>query len=172
VSAAMPRLTVLFGIPTDVSEFSARAAASDYLRKYVDSTVEDSGEQLRTAWEDEYRPIVTEPLQDLIRAAQRVGGSVRRGATLADVAAATEAYDIVVILSHWKGPELANDDFTAALDGRLFVDRLRLADGPVGRWLAQAFTANGISEASEPLATRAKRKWWSWFARSKPKTVL
>lgn len=166
------RVSILFGVPVDKEEFHARVEHSDWLTKYVpsDSADKTPGSDARkrhydACWQGDYLHAVAAPLNRLIDRARELGATVRRQATLADLAGATaEARtetDIVVLMSHWKGPEFNHDDFPVPAHDADFVERARRDDSPVGRWLDRQFTANSIGAAVPPPRSSALARLWA-----------
>ena len=101
--------SVLFGIPTSWDEYERacrRSPRSDYLLhvEYPPAT-----------WEEEYNE-VADAAQELIATATRLGARVVREATLADLAHATVASTIVILIAHFRGYEFAEEDVLVDVD--------------------------------------------------------
>jgi hypothetical protein len=129
-------VTLVFGIPLTLDEFmarlDARTGSSDFLAKFDDRGLE--GEELRANqrrwWTSRYEPNVAQPLTKLALEAVAMGCAIRRRATIRDLAAAARDDAIVIVISHWKGPEFSNDDFLPNFDDQLAA-RLAAVDHPL-----------------------------------------
>ena len=140
-----PDIWLLFGLPVTKGEFLSRLSAaeesnpSDYLAKFDDPDLTWS-ERIKhhdTQWLSHYAESVADPLQRLAQKAESLGVYVRQGARMADLAAAAAAARVIVLFSHWKGPEFVSDDFSVGLDD-VFEERIKEQTTPVAMWLKSA----------------------------------
>jgi hypothetical protein len=135
--------SLLLGVPVTEEEFISRVPQSDWLagfRYLIDAT--DTQSNLQTAWHRHYKEEVAAPLATLIRTANELGVSVIQGATLPDIARATSTTPLVIILSHWKGPDVSVDDVIEPIAknhvsvAEAFLERLRTDNTPIANWIA------------------------------------
>jgi hypothetical protein len=139
-------VTLLFGLPLTIEDFLARfnaedaedtkgaqsACRSDFLTRYDNRKLPCEGwnkNRLRW-WSARYEPNVAQPLVNLARHAMSLGCSVHKRATLANLGAAARGDSVVILVSHWKGPEFSNDDFLWSSTQEL-VSRLEKVDHPL-----------------------------------------
>ena len=130
-------VTLLFGLPLTAEDFLARfevdsGCRSDFLIKYdnVDLPPEARKADRLRWWAARYEANVAQPFAKLAREAATLGCSVRERATLADLEAAARGDSVVIVVSHWKGPEFSNDDFGADF-GKGLTARLEAAHHPL-----------------------------------------
>jgi hypothetical protein len=116
-------VTLLFGVPLSLGDFVARfevdsTCRSDFLSKYdnLDLSPESRDADRLKWWGSRYENNVARPLVKLAGEALALGCAVRERATLGDLSAAARADGIVIVFSHWKGPEFSNDDFLAGFE--------------------------------------------------------
>jgi len=129
-------IALLVGIPTSFAEFAERVYTSDYLSKF--RPIPDDMEaitQLQTAWSERYAPMVANPIEDLLLAAEASGVRCIRRATLKDVHVATSSVDAVVLMSHWKGARLVYEDLAPNCSTEVVLERVRSAEGLLPSWL-------------------------------------
>lgn len=90
------RIHLLLGVPLDWPAFerATQDPARDWLR--------DCRADPRHHWQAHYDLLVASPLRQLAADAQDLGVPVRPEATLADLAAASAAGEVVIVLAHWK----------------------------------------------------------------------
>jgi len=123
-------VTLLLGLPLTEEDFIKRLDAeprrrSDFLMKYDDPDLPADARNAarRRWWISRYETNVAQPLLTLASTAATLGCDVRERATLADLSVAARDNNVVIVMSHWKGPEFSNDDFLAdfkdALEARL-----------------------------------------------------
>ena len=91
---------------------------------------------LRRRWLDEYGSCRT-PLSDLAHRASALGVEVRSEATLNTLREAAAFHQVVILFAHWKGPEIAQEDFEVSLASAsgLFAERAAICSTPSCRWL-------------------------------------
>jgi len=137
-------ISLLLGLPVDEDEFLRRgqesetSRRSDYLAKWDDpgASAADRLDHLRGWWRRRYQADVAEPLRRLADAARAFGCRVVREAALGDVEAAAGVSKVIVVIGHWKGPELENDDFLGP--GETIAARLDGIDHPLARWIVDS----------------------------------
>jgi hypothetical protein len=101
----IPRVAVLFALPTDRDTFLA-VARGEVLGDYRNLLFR--GESAEAVWQERYTR-VAEAARDLIAAAADVGTATTR-ATLSDLAVASRGSDVVIVLGHWRGWAVAEAD--------------------------------------------------------------
>jgi hypothetical protein len=148
-------VTLLLGLPLLEEDFIVRidsepSCRSDFLAKYdaPDLAPEARNAARRRWWMSRYKTNVADPLLKLARAAIALGCDVRERATLADLGATARGDNVVIVMSHWKGPEFSNDDFLAPFENAL-ESRLAAIDHPL---------ASAIVKSMQP-----QRSWLPFF---------
>jgi hypothetical protein len=101
---SLSECAILFGIPTDSSQFEERAQVSDYMRKLL------RGRDLNAAWHADYENVAL-AAQRLIATAYRVGARVFERATPVHLADATRNCRVVILFAHWRGAKIEASDF-------------------------------------------------------------
>ena len=137
-------VTLLFGLPLTVEDFVARFDAestcrSDFLSKYDNHDLPPparNADRLRW-WSSRYKTNVADPLVKLAGEAIALGCAVRERTTLSDLGAAARGDGVVIVVSHWKGPEFSNDDFLTGFNGSL-AGCLEAVDHPLARTILQS----------------------------------
>jgi hypothetical protein len=128
-----PAAALLLALPASKAKYLERIHRSDFLRGYAGDP-----EFFWTLYEAE----VTNPLNQLKSLAQKAGAQIFEDAGIQDLNLAMERFDVVVLLSHWKGPLVIQEDFLTA-DPQAFVSRVKALSkaGAKGapRWLAKKF---------------------------------
>jgi hypothetical protein len=131
------KIQLLCGVPTSKAAFAARVGTSDFLRKYrTASDAEHVMGEIDRAWQNDYSPLIADPLALLIRSAQELRIEVDTDANLTALKAATSNKRVVIILSHWKGPEIVADDLLSQVGKAAFAARPKNLRNAFGRWLA------------------------------------
>lgn len=105
-------IAILIGIPVDFEEFISRVSVSDWLAKFYQPGLMPAEQQaaLTTTWKEDYEPLVAQPFRHLIELAKNLGIQVSTKAGLSDLANASARKEVIVIFSHWKGPEILPGD--------------------------------------------------------------
>lgn len=139
---------LLVAVPLSRAEFGHRVLDSDWLGKFRPARApSEAWEQaLDESWNDEYGPLVGEPVAALVKTAGELGVDVHTAATLDDLRGATASRGIVALFAHWKGAEVEYDD---VLGGReRFVEACARKDAPLARWIAAdlAKAGRGVDE--------------------------
>jgi hypothetical protein len=138
------RVALLLGLPVSEEEYLRRALesngarGSDFLARFDDPGADpaDRLAHLKESWRRRYEPKVAVPIKRLIEAARACGCCrIVRAAALSDVAESAREAEAIVILSHWKGPELKNDDLRAP-SGEIAAC-LAMLDHPLARWIVR-----------------------------------
>ncbi len=160
-------VALLFGVPVTRDEFERRAGESDWLRKFYHRQADPRARRrrLQQAWERDYEPWIADPFTALRRRASRLGAEVSTGATLDTLRAATAEKSVVVLVSHWKGPEIVNDDFVEPVIEAAFLARARRSDSAMGRWLCRRL------EARRGGGRRRPGLWRSLFGEGRGETL-
>jgi len=148
-----PPVALLMGVPVSFREFIARVGESDWLRKF-DRADGDRNAWLADRWQSDYGPVVAQPLAELAALAQSLGADVRTGATLPDLRAVTAAPGVVIVFSHWKGPELVKDDFIGSPGVRAFLTRAETDPSPLAAWVRDRLRSLADEEENEGEAAR------------------
>ena len=112
MAGEVQNICLLVGIPSCKREFLARLPASDLLRPFRvrDANGDIDQGKAEGGWENDYRKETAAPVESLIEAALQSGVNVKRGATLHDLTEGSSAADVVIVVSHWKGPNVSADD--------------------------------------------------------------
>lgn len=109
-----PKIALLCGVPTNAKDFARQRSTSDFLERYP----------THQAFPESYRKYVADPIKSLVRS---VAGfpfvQVQHKGTLSKLTEATSNSDVVIILSHWKGPTVSNNDMPRN-DGIIDRDRI------------------------------------------------
>lgn len=135
-----PSVWLLLGIPASFEEVrdrvaaGKRAGASDYLDTKIPRSGRGSEIHPDAEWLLRLEERVGRPLSELAEAAADVGVEVRRRATIEDLKEAAQHGEIVIVLSHWKGADLSNNDFRPGFDEAL-PGRLAPVDHPLAHWM-------------------------------------
>jgi hypothetical protein len=141
------RISLLFGIPVTEMEFFARVESSDFLQKYALPAFEpDSRRYYTECWQQSYLPDVATVLQRIIAKANALQIRTVTGATLSDLCASSIETEVVVLFSHWKGPDISNDDFVKPTSEAAFASRVQKDNSSLGRWLAEQFSHHRLCE--------------------------
>lgn len=133
---APEQIIILIAVPLNFTEFSLRVCISDWLAKFHQPHLTPAEQQdaLRISWEEEYHPQVASPFQDLIQQARRLGVEVLTRATIADIGKASAAdKEVIIIFSHWKGPEILAADLRENLDRKALEHLVGCQEGALAR---------------------------------------
>jgi len=153
-------IAVLIGIPVDFEEFVSRVSISDWLAKFYQPNL-TSGEQrttLAVTWEEEYQPLVVRPFCQLIERAQNLGIEVSTKATLGDLENASGSKEVIVIFSHWKGPEILLGDLHDKLDRNALSLQVAQRREPIAQRIrTELDKLDGATKQS--IVTRFVRRW-------------
>lgn len=123
-------LALLLGLPIREESFRARLMSGDFLSRYRSYEEQE-------AWR-KYRGDVGRPFSELADLARSLDVAVFEDATLETVSHATGDIDTVVIISHWKGPEVRPDDLALKeVDG--YVARANSSQSPVALLMRARF---------------------------------
>lgn len=162
-------IALLFGIPVTKSDFLSRGSDSDFLAKYASEDGDSEGRESRrkAVWESEYRRWVAEPLSLAARCGADIGATVDIQATLASLDRCSASHRVVIIFSHWKGPDILNDDLLPGSTERI-VERAADWDSALGRWLRQRLREEGIIDTPGPRRAR----WSLWGFAKRPRQTL
>ena len=140
--------TLLIGLPITEEEFGARLADSDLLARFR-STSSDSGpdadlgeRRAKRSWK-QYFSATAAPVSELREDAERLGARVVTRATLADFRKATAKFETVILLSHWKGPEVSFEDILRTPSTE-HLRRLAWQNSPVTRRLRERLIERGL----------------------------
>jgi hypothetical protein len=167
-------IALLFALPVNREEFISRVSKSDYLRKF-DSSNDKTAKRdanLESAWEKKYCPGVADYFGELMAAAIRLGIDVRTQATLATLREVTAERSVVILFTHWKGPEIVNDDLVAPREISAFVERIRDHHTPLSHWLLERFHDIGHGGASANGPARRRRFWPFNFTSHRDQSLL
>lgn len=109
---ALEQVGIAVAVPLTWEDFRSRAATSHWLAKYFDRDLgaHDLEQYLRDRWDDEYLPLVADPVHEVLDLASNSGAAVHRDATLEDIRSITEDKQIAIVFAHWKGPEVVFED--------------------------------------------------------------
>lgn len=119
---------LLVAVPVERDSFCQRVSAkSDFVGKYV-------GNPAR-GWSDDYEPNVARPVNQLIDYASSNGAKVVRNATLSDLTGLVQRRSVVLLIAHWKGPEIKVEDLPGDPDS--LWPHLDGSASPVAAWLRQ-----------------------------------
>jgi hypothetical protein len=103
----IPRCAVLFALPADRRDFDRAARQevwADYGRLLLGGRPPDQ------VWTEQYSRIVP-AMGELTGAASHCGALIIKRATLADVGIASELCDVVIVVGHWRGWVVSENDF-------------------------------------------------------------
>ncbi len=145
-------MALLFAIPVTREEFLSRAADSDWLSRDHSESLGpgtlpvDNEETPVTRYCSQVLPV----LNDLLEYASEVKVEVICRATLESLRSATEKFDVVTLLAHWKGAEVISKDIVTGADKRDFAMRVKDDMTPLGQWL--------FRRLSEPESARVGKK--------------
>ncbi len=155
--------TLLLAVPTTLEDFARRVVACDWLAKFAPSEDDEAARRhsIEAAWQKSYGPFVAEPLQHLQAVAADCGVRVLRGATLADVAAATRESRTIIVFAHWRGPEIVRDDIVATEPLESWLARASASSEPLADTIAQALRR----DIDEPPA-------WHFWNRPRPRSLV
>lgn len=135
----MTQITLLLVLPTSWDDYIKRIASSDYLARL-------SGDP--QAFWPHYLREVAEPSLRLAGAASGIGATVVENASLADLTRAMRGDAVVVLLSHWKGPEVVPEDLLTN-DGLRFVSLVEREQDAAARQLARSFFEQSPKSAGD-----------------------
>lgn len=143
-SGRCQQVALVIAPPLDFVSFCARVPNSDWLAKYhrVHGSDSEKLAHLAEVWQSEYLPLVAEPLSRLSAMGRERGATVFVDATLSNFVEATANFPVVILVAHWKGPELANDDLISQ-DISKFAERARACKSTIGDWLAARLAEQG-----------------------------
>ena len=119
---------VLLAIPIEKDDFLSRCGQSDYLSRFA--------REPDHWWDTVYRTGIAEPMNGLLNSALQLGACVRTQASLADLSAATKEFEVVILVSHWKGPDVTSRDVRTD-NSESFRHRLGEAPHAKIRWLRE-----------------------------------
>lgn len=155
-STKCQEVALLVAPPLEFTAFASRAPVSDWLAKYhrPEASHEERHSHLRHVWQNEYEPLIAKPLAHLVAAARERDVTVACEATLSSLADATARHQVVIVIAHWKGPEVTNDDLRSS-DVRKYVERARRSESAVGRWLF-----NHLSEIGSVSESKGLIQWF------------
>ena len=142
------RIAILIGIPTTEEEFHQRVPYSDWLKKYHDpgSTIHEQQCRRHRAWRQLYSGEVARPTSTLMSRAKQLGVRVVPRSRLSDLSLATANHGIVIVFSHWKGPEFAVEDIAQSMRKSDFAARLHSNDSPMARWLVRHYAKTSVTK--------------------------
>jgi hypothetical protein len=132
---------ILLGIPLTEERFHERVQFSDWIGMFAEPGI------AANYWREVYRPLVVEPVTELIEYARDVGAAFT-DATLDTLKSFTASKLVVVLLAHWKDGRIGVDDIDPNAAANDVRDRAAGASSPLARWLERQFAAGrNISEA-------------------------
>ena len=134
-------VAILIGVPLEFGDFISRVEASDWLAKYNPADLEPDVRlaALHDNWEQEYKPDVADPINELQQSAASIGAEIKPRATLSDLCEYSRTHDVVIIFAHWKGAEVEAEDVLQRTEISQFVDRLAHERPEIARWLLPRF---------------------------------
>jgi len=157
---------VLIGIPLEWEEFISRVSVSDWLAKFYQPGL-TPGEQrmaLAITWEEDYEPLVARPFRQLIERAENLGVEVPTKSTLGDLGYASTRKGVIVIFSHWKGPEILPGDLQDNLDRETLQKQIAQSQEPIARRIeTELDKLDRVSKRG--VGPRWIRRWWERDAR-------
>lgn len=142
----LQQVGIALAVPLTWDNFRARAETSDWLSKYFDRDLNayDLDLYLRERWENEYLPLVVEPLTEVVEVAWQGGATVHTCATLDEIQSITREKQIAILFAHWKGPEVVFEDLREQNTTAPYLARLQALDDELPVWLrSQLSRAHG-----------------------------
>lgn len=130
-------IALLIGVPTDFLEFCHSVPTSDWLSKYDRSDLDRESwhaEMLRL-WTEEYKPDVADPICELEEFARQHSIEVRNVATIGDLRACSELYEVIIVFAHWKGSEIEPQDLVASDRPEEYLGCLHENESVLDAWL-------------------------------------
>lgn len=130
-------IALLIGVPTDFEVFCQSVPKSNWLAKYDrhDLDRENWREEMLRLWTEEYKPDVADPIGELEEFAQKHSFEVRNNATIGDLRACSEVYELIVVFAHWKGSEIEPQDLVAPDRPERYLECVAEDDSALGEWL-------------------------------------
>ena len=128
VSSKLRDVGLLVAVPVERDSFYQRLSAkSDFVGKYAGNPAK--------GWSQDYEPNVARPVNQLIDYASAYGAEVVPNATLSDLTGLCQRRSVVLLIAHWKGPEIKAEDLPADPDS--LWPNLDGSDSPVAAWFRQ-----------------------------------
>jgi hypothetical protein len=157
-------IALLIGLPITEEEFGARLADSDLLTRFrptrLDAALDINSDEWRSrtrrSWVTHYLPTTATPVSELLEAAEMNGARAVTQATLSDFHDATTEFGKIILLSHWKGPEVSPDDIVRAAPREYFL-RLDTQDSPVTLRLREKFLEHGLGDETCDRASSSRQ---------------
>lgn len=155
-------IAVLIGIPVDFEEFVSRVSISDWLAKFYQPNLLPAEQQaaLAVTWEEDYEPLVAQPFRHLIERAKDLGIEVSTKATLRDLADASATKEVIVIFSHWKGPEILLGDLLDNLNRNTLRFQVVQRREPIAQRI-QAELDKLENTSKQTIGARLLQRWWA-----------
>lgn len=134
---SLERVGIAVAVPLTWRDFAPRVRFSDWLSKYFDRDLDenDLATYLRDRWEEEYFPLVVEPLNEVLEIASRNGAAIYTNATLIDFHSITSEKEIVILFAHWKGSEIVFEDLLERTTTAPYLARLASFKSDLVSWL-------------------------------------
>ena len=149
-------IALLLGLADTEESFRKQVLWSDCLSVYgfQGANLEEQGAEIDTQWHSNYWPTVGAALCALAaEVGAHHGVSVYRRATLKDIVEATgetRGNDAVVVLAHWKGPDVKGEDVKGGLTVGGLLNSVSGHEASLAQWIG-----NRIE-----WTKRRQARWW------------